>query len=289
MTGASATWRRPCSAGPMPRGTRRSGGQLHAVLGHRGHGSSVYPGRVSRPAWPIGLGVLAAVVVACGGGSNGTDRGAEGGGAAPGDTATADAATVDSLAPGTYAYMCPDGPVFSATVEGDSASLEIGIREVTLARVPAASGARYEGSDVVFRSRGSEATLQVGASVHRACEGVAASSPWEKAELLGIEFRALGQEPGWILDIHPDRWIRYIGDYGETRLLLPPVDPVGDSAGTLTYRAETEAHALTAVIREEPCRDAMSGHAFSHTVAITVDGRQLRGCGRRLAERWGGR
>lgn len=249
------------------------------------------PGRGSGVAWFATLWVV--VVVACGGDSSpGRDAGAE-----PGDSPVAEpadgpsarpdssvgAVSGDTVEPGTYAFTCPDGTVFGVELGRDTAIVEVGIRSDTLSRVPGTE-VRYEGDDVVFRSRGSGATLTVGANEHSGCDGAAASSSWEKARLLGIEFRALGQEPGWILDIHPARWIRYIGDYGETRLLMPPVDPVRDSAGTRTYRAETASHTLTAVIREEPCRDAMSGRPFSHTVTITVNGQELSGCGRRLGD-----
>lgn len=247
------------------------------------------PGRRSGLSWLATLWVVA--VVACGGESGpGRDAGAEPGDSPVAEPADSPAARPDSPAgavagdtvePGMYAYTCPDGTVFGVELGRDTAIVEVGIRSDTLSRVPA-SGVRYEGDGVSFRRQGSEAALTVGVDEHSGCDAAAASSAWEKARLLGIEFRALGQEPGWILDIHPDRWIRYIGDYGETRLLMPPVDPVRDSAGTRTYRTGTESDTLTAVIREEPCRDAMSGRPFSHTVTITVDGRELRGCGRPL-------
>ena len=33
---------------------------------------------------------------------------------------------------------------------------------------------------------------------------------------MGVKFRAVGQEPGWALDLVPTRWVRYTGDYGAT-------------------------------------------------------------------------
>lgn len=237
-----------------------------------------------RVGWLAAFWIVAAA--ACGGESSpGQNAGAEptdGPVAEPSD-GSAQQVVTGPLDPGMYAFTCADGTVFGVELGRDTAIVEVGIRSDTLSRVPGA-GVRYEGDDVVFRSQGSRATLTVGGNEHSGCDGAAASSSWEKARLLGIEFRALGQEPGWILDIHPVRWIRYIGDYGETRLLMPPVDPVRDSAGTRTYRAEKGSHTLTAVIREEPCRDAMSGRPFSHTVTITVNGQELSGCGRRLGD-----
>lgn len=226
-----------------------------------------------------------AVVTGCGGGNGPGDEGAERPPAAEApsrDPSPADPMIpADTLGAGTYVFTCPDGFAFAADVDTGSARVELVVREETLPRVPSATGARYEAGDLVFWSHGGAALLAAGDREHRECRGVAASSPWEKAALLGIEFRALGQEPGWILDVHPERWIRYIGDYGETRMALPPVSPE-EAGDTLTYRTSTEEHTLTAVVRPVPCRDAMSGHAFSHTVTVRVDGRELEGCGRRL-------
>lgn len=242
--------------------------------------------RVGTPPRPIAVVLAAVTLVACGDGAE------PGGGGAPADTARPDgtphavvdsgaAAVEDTIGPGQYAFVCADGHVFGAEVADDSVTLELGAREVSLPRVPAASGTRYERGDTLFWSRGPEALLRA-EELHEGCQGERAADSWEKARLLGIEYRGLGQEPGWILDIHPDRWIRYIGDYGETRFLMPPAEPARDGA-TLRYHTETAEHTLTAVIREEPCRDAMSGHPFDYTVHITVDGRQLRGCARRLS------
>lgn len=183
--------------------------------------------------------------------------------------------------PGTYVYACDDGYTFAVDVAGDSATLELVTREQPLPRAPAASGVRYEAGDVVFWAQGREAMLDAGPNQHRDCQATRVESPWEKARLLGIELRALGQEPGWIVDVRPDRWIRYFGDYGETRIAFPPAAPLRDSA-SITYTTAAGEHALEVIFRRTPCRDAMSGQPFEFTVSLRVDGRTLDGCGSRL-------
>jgi len=106
--------------------------------------------------------------------------------------------------------------------------------------------------------------------------------PWDQARARGAEFRAIGQEPGWSLEIDQGRSIRYIGDYGQVQLTVPPPEPTRDSAGAVTYRVQADSRDLTVVIREEPCQDVMSGEAFTHAVTIRLDGRELAGCGRML-------
>lgn len=246
--------------------------------------------RSRRTARVTSLGLAALLVAGCGGGEPSRDA-AGGSEPANGPSAgeSAHAGYPDSEPPpaagepGTYVYACRDGYTFAVDVAGDSATLELVTREQTLHRVPAASGARYEAGDLVFWAQGAEAMLDAGPGQHRDCHAARAESPWDKARLLGIELRALGQEPGWIVDVHPDRWIRYLGDYGETRLAFPPAPPRRDSA-SITYSAEAGDHALEIVFRRTPCRDVMSGQPFEYTVSLRVAGRMLDGCGRRLQQ-----
>jgi putative lipoprotein len=96
-------------------------------------------------------------------------------------------------------------------------------------------------------------------------------------------FHAVGQEPGWLLDVVPGREIRYVGDYGDTRVTTPAPTPTVDADGTITYRAQTDgtpARSLTVIIRPTPCQDARSGAPYSHTVTVRLGEREVRGCGK---------
>ena len=182
-------------------------------------------------------------------------------------------------------YACPDGFRFSVRMRRDSAVVDLPARALTLPHVVAASGARYEGDGVVFRTKGAEAHLQTPPDAHGPCAGTPAATPWEEARLLGIEFRAIGQEPGWSLDVDRERWLRFTGDYGRTRVLTPAPVPMRDTAdGSITYRASAEGRDLVVVIRPTPCEDVMSGEAFSHTVSVRFGETELLGCGRALVD-----
>jgi heat shock protein HslJ len=110
-----------------------------------------------------------------------------------------------------------------------------------------------------------------------------AATPWEQARLRGAEFRAVGQEPGWSLELDQDGQVRFAGDYGRTRLAGATQEPTRDDAGAITFRAQPEGRDLTVVIRETPCRDTMSGESFSHSVTVRLDGGEMTGCGRTLS------
>jgi len=51
---------------------------------------------------------------------------------------------------------------------------------------------------------------------------------WHKAKLRGVSFRAIGQEPGWLLEITTGTEILLVIDYGETRTAYPYVEPEVD-------------------------------------------------------------
>jgi hypothetical protein len=94
------------------------------------------------------------------------------------------------------------------------------------------------------------------------------------------DFRAVGQEPGWLLEIRHAREMRLITDYGADTAVAP-VPPAGiDSAsGARTYHATAGARDLQVLIQPTACTDAMSGEAYETTVTITLDGRAYHGCG----------
>lgn len=135
-------------------------------------------------------------------------------------------------------------------------------------------GAPTEGVEVIVRrvSGGSESS-----------GGQPLRSVWEDAGDRGVTFRAVGNEPGWLLEIVPGRWIRFTHSYGEREVVTPvPKSRVDEAAGRTTYHAITEAHDLRVVILRAPCSDSMSGEAFEATVTVSLDGATYGGCGRSL-------
>jgi uncharacterized membrane protein len=108
---------------------------------------------------------------------------------------------------------------------------------------------------------------------------------WLEARERGVTFRAIGQEPGWLVEIEGDRQIRVVTNYGADEVVTPVPPAVVDSiTWTTTYRAVTESDDLRIDIRDEPCADTMSGELFSATVSMVLNGTTYHGCGRALDE-----
>jgi len=104
---------------------------------------------------------------------------------------------------------------------------------------------------------------------------------WHQAKLRGVSFRAVGQEPGWLLEITMGTEILLVLDYGQTRLSLPYVEPIVHNEESRTEYV-LESSNTVVEIRGEPCRDTMSDEQFSVSVTIFLIDRSLEGCGRAL-------
>ncbi len=109
---------------------------------------------------------------------------------------------------------------------------------------------------------------------------LAKNDVWHSAKLRGVAFRAIGQEPGWLLEIKNGEEILIVTDYGQNKKSYPYVEPQEDKAARRTvFQVDAETSVL---IEGKPCSDTMSGEKFQVTVTLTVSGQTLKGCGRAL-------
>lgn len=194
--------------------------------------------------------------------------------------ATGGGAPARDVAGRTLVYECGDFEfVVHARANGAALYLLDDYRE--LEQVRSASGTRYEGDDAVFWSQGDEAMLDVGGKKYRGCLLNRSRGPWEDARRRGVDFRAVGQEPGWVLEIRHEATMLMEADYGSTRVLLPTPEPI-ISDDLERYEASDGSHRLSVQIRLEHCYDTMSGEAYSSRVTAVLDGREYKGCGETL-------
>lgn len=191
----------------------------------------------------------------------------------------------------TLVYGCdaPDGEAFAFTVRTGPGEITIelpqrfGNRSLVLPQVPAASGSKFEAGGVLFWVSGAHVRFEVDGQAFGPCAQRPEDAVPEAAEARHVDFRAVGQEPGWLLEITEGQRIHFTYAYGEREVLMPAPDPATDyAAGRATYHAVTEAHDLRVVIEQAACKDVMSGEAYESTVTVTLDGETYRGCGRVL-------
>ncbi len=94
------------------------------------------------------------------------------------------------------------------------------------------------------------------------------------------DYRARGQEPGWLLTVVANTLI-YEGDYGETRIEVAAPPPRTTFNG---HRYETGR--LLVDITHGRCNDVMSGQGYADQVLIVADGKTVRGCGGERRPDW---
>ncbi len=109
---------------------------------------------------------------------------------------------------------------------------------------------------------------------------LASNDVWHAAKLRGVAFRAIGQEPGWLLEIKNGEEFFLLTDYGQNKVTYPWVEPAEDKVARRTvFQLDADTSLL---IEGKACADTMSGEQFESTVTIKTPSRRLKGCGRAL-------
>ena len=191
--------------------------------------------------------------------------------------------TVPGRAGQTFVYECNDGSEFTARVEDAKVWLFLASGSISLPHVPAASGAKFSDGAVTYWSKGESAMLERPDHQRTECTNNRRKAIWEDAKLRGADFRAVGNEPGWNLEISRQYGIQFVNNYGADRYTFPMVEAVSDQASRTTiYRTKEGGHELEIVLEGKACADTMSGEKFETNVTIRFDGTRLNGCGRPL-------
>ncbi len=109
------------------------------------------------------------------------------------------------------------------------------------------------------------------------------ASIWEHAKLSGVDFRAQGNEPGWVLEIREGDRLDLSYDYGQGELSVPIDQRQSDQNAPITvYSGTSSAGSLTVTLKGETCQDSMADEVYPTRVEVEFSGRRLQGCGRPL-------
>lgn len=158
--------------------------------------------------------------------------------------------------------------------------------EIELPQQPAASGARYAEGETEFWNKGDSATLQLDGQTHDVRIVDSERDPWERARRGGVDFRGVGQEPGWFVQIREEFQVELSLNYGTTDIVTPLSSKEVDYVyNTVTYRTASPLSPLPIqiVVEQGACYDAMSGEGFTHSVTVQIgEENEYVGCGRYL-------
>ena len=135
-----------------------------------------------------------------------------------------------------------------------------------------------------FRSEGEQAWLTLTGTAERRCARSERASPWNEAAARGVGFRAVGNEPGWFVEVDMGEApaLRATLDYGERKVQVPRTIALSEGTG---YRGSTvEGTAVELTIRHGDCQDGMSGERFEASAQLKIGDKQYQGCGAFLFE-----
>lgn len=219
---------------------------------------------------------LAAAVVACQPGAPTTQQPAAGVPAVPG--------IFDGLGPGERVnFQCNEIALGAAPAgDGDAVRLSYSGQRLELPLTEAATGTRYadgQGNELLIRD-GDTAALMLAGEPRRDCVRGDRPSPWDRAADNGVTYRAVGQEPGWLVEVSENDGGEGTAltahlDYGQRLLEALDMQRDGDSfSGSTPTGARVELS-----IEERECADPMSGERFRTAATLVVDGQEYAGCG----------
>jgi uncharacterized membrane protein/membrane-bound inhibitor of C-type lysozyme len=179
-------------------------------------------------------------------------------------------------------WQCGDLRVVTE-IRGDSLRLSGPFGERVLAQERSASGARYaDGGGTELWEKAGRAMLTLDGERQPDCNRTDAISPWEAARARGVAFRAVGNEPGWWVEVDGGGAppLRAEFDFGARRVEVASAAATADG-----WRgAAPDGTQVVLEVRREPCTDTMSGHSLPAAATLRVGGASWRGCGRFLLE-----
>ena len=181
-----------------------------------------------------------------------------------------------------FVFDCASDFRFTVQLDSSRAWLYLPSDTVMLRQSVSASGARYENEQYLFWSKGGSAMLKTGEESFTDCALNHSESIWQAAALRGAHFRAVGNEPGWHLELEYGEQLLLVTNYGEESysFLTPDIQKPADYP--VSYDLQAGENRLQIVIRNEQCIDNMSGKEFPFSAEVVINDQTLRGCGRAL-------
>lgn len=180
------------------------------------------------------------------------------------------------------AWHCEDGRFLVSSLRKKDLWLFLPGETVRLSPAPAASGAKYSDELVTFWSKGEEAMLETPHG-RIGCMLDHEASVWEDAKLRGADFRAVGNEPGWHLELFSGQPSLLVSDYGRQRLNFEPAGPLAMTPGPGSlFTGQAQGLDIVVLVTPGPCRDTMVDRQYESRVRVLLGDRVLSGCGRAL-------
>jgi uncharacterized membrane protein len=179
----------------------------------------------------------------------------------------------------TYVFVCSDLTEYVVRVNAKEAWVFRPGGSLNLPAISTAQAGKYSNGNFELAITGEQAEFGETGSRLQVCHNDRRRAIWEKAKLDGADFRAVGNEPPWVLEIRDQSRVVLVTGYGAKRIemRLPPPVEYRDARTTRWIADEFQLE-----IAGHRCNDSMSGETFESTVILVWHGQTLRGCGQAL-------
>jgi putative lipoprotein len=152
----------------------------------------------------------------------------------------------------------------------------------SIPQVASASGNKYQGNNITFWIKGQDAVLEYGNKSYKDCRNNSQRAVWEAARLSGADFMAMGNEPGWSMEIAGNSVI-LVSDYGSSRYRIDNAERITDAQAQATvYRGHDQGKEISVTLESKHCNDTMADTSYDTTVTVRLGDKILYGCGRAL-------
>lgn len=181
------------------------------------------------------------------------------------------------------AYQCEtSGLRFTAAEKTDALYLFLDDQGARLTPVMGEEGYQWEKGEVRFEIF---SETHVGVTLkgkEHVCEVDRYQTLWEAAKLSGVNYRGVGHEPEWILEVSEGlSFARILSPLSRLSLSGPiKIEPVEDTpVSILTFTRYPDVSIELSGYR---CQDTMDDRVYDSSIEIRMDGQVYRGCGRAL-------
>lgn len=181
----------------------------------------------------------------------------------------------------TMMFECENDLSFVARLEGQTLWAFLPQQTLALEPTRTASGAKYQKAADYVWLKGDNAMVNYQQTLYKNCVNNRQEAIWQDAKFRGVSFRAVGNEPGWLIEITPNVHVKYFTNYGRFETVLPYKKPIETEQSSMFELTKNQNTLLFEIINK-PCTDTMSGQKFASSVRGQFNGKAFSGCGRAL-------
>ncbi len=181
-------------------------------------------------------------------------------------------------------FQCGDFVFGTRTGIGEIA-LYLPEEVMVLSQIRSASGVRYQEGDTLFWMKQDQAMLSYQGTFYRQCLRNTEREARDPIERRPVDFRAVGQQPTWLLEVVSGHNLNLITEYGQKRVQIfePEMNREGDK---IVFRAKDDQNRVSASFRESKCQlKALEENvgsqpkSWSGKVSVWWNGQHYQGCG----------